>query len=195
MTPICVALADKTKAWSYFITDHNNSESEMFLYALNSILKTSNNGAIVYVHNLGRFDGVYLIKWLSKLTDFTIKPKMRDGVLIEIELSWINSSGKRIKIYFRDSYLLLPESLRRLAIAFGVSMKGWFPFSFLNELGVGGLLYEGLVPNISYYGNITQLEYQDILNSYKNKAWSLKDAIKLHCENDCRVFMTNYRCI
>jgi hypothetical protein len=186
LMPICIALASKSKTWSYFINDHK-SQDEMFLYAINSLIKSSNNGAIVYVHNLARFDGVYLLKWLSKLTDFIINPIMKDGLLIEIELIWISPSGKRIKLYFRDSYLLLPRSLRDLAIAFGVSLKGWFPFKFLNDLGSEALLYEGLVPNISYYDNITELEYQNILASYKNKAWSLKSNILLHCENDCRV--------
>jgi DNA polymerase type B, organellar and viral len=187
LTPICIALASKSEQWSYYLTDHNNNQDQMFLYAINSLVKTSNNRAIVYVHNLIRFDGVFLIKWLFKITDFTIKPIMKNGLLFEIQLIWINQSGKRIKLYFRDSYLLLPKALRDLAIAFNVSLKGWFPFRFLNELGMNGLLYEGIVPDMTYYDNITELEYKNILNSYKNTAWSLRDAIKLHSENDCRV--------
>jgi len=186
LTPICIAIASKYKTWSYFISDYKSQE-DMFLYAINSLIKPSNNNAIIYIHNLARFDGVFLLKWLSKLTDFTINPIIKDGLIYEIQLIWTSPSGKKITLYFRDSYLLLPRSLRDLALAFGVSLKGWFPFDFLNNLGVDGLLYEGLVPDISYYGNITELEYQNILLAYKDKPWSLRKSIIEHCENDCRV--------
>jgi DNA polymerase type B, organellar and viral len=54
-----------------------------------------------------------------------------------INLSWASNNEivkKRYSIDFIDSLLLLPISLRKLAKAFEVEFKGFFPFSFINKI-------------------------------------------------------------
>lgn len=76
----------------------------------------------VYLHNFSSFDGVFLLKILSGLSN-NIKPVMRDGRFIELKFGF----GPKLFLYFRDSFLILPSSLKKLAITFGVEKKGTFP--------------------------------------------------------------------
>ena len=74
---------------------------------------------------------------------------IRDHDIIEIKFSW-----KNYYIYFRDSLLLLPSSLRKLAVAFDVEDKGKFPYNFVQ---LQNLNYEGPVPDKKYFSNLTKI--------------------------------------
>ena len=90
---------------------------------------------------------------------------------------------KNIKISFRDSYQILIGSLAK---SFHVEDKGLFPYDFVN---VNNLNYIGEVPDIKYFNNISENEY----NEYKNNPrfnlyqWSLKDETINYCLRDCKV--------
>jgi len=56
--------------------------------------------------------------------------------MINLNLSWTSNNEnvkKRYSIDFRDSLLLLPISLRKLAKAFDVEFKGFFSFLFYKK--------------------------------------------------------------
>ena len=55
---------------------------------------------------------------------------------------------KKGVIAFKDSLLLLPQSLRKLAKSFGVEEKSYFPFEFVNDPNVS-LDYVGNIPLIN----------------------------------------------
>lgn len=79
---------------------------------------------------------------MSSLSD-NIRPIIRGGRIIDLSYSF--GEGKtKYKLYFRDSCLLLPDSLRKLAINFKVTNKGLFPYKFANNEKIA-LDYKGAV--------------------------------------------------
>lgn len=193
----------------------------MLLHALRSLLKTTNNNAKIYVHNLSKFDGVFLLRILSDILNTKLSPIIKNGKMINLNLSWKSNNpdfcshkqapepmlnagvqapvatllekreqstqkgGKRkYSIDFRDSLLLLPVSLRKLAQAFDVELKSFFPFSFLNKPDTN-LLYEGIIPTYESYPDISITEYNNICKKVHNK-WNLKSELIKYCEQDCK---------
>jgi len=94
----------------------------------------------VYAHNLSSFDGIFLVRNMLPLG--SVQPLIYNGKLISIRLRL--PKGKTI--IFKDSLLLLPNSLRQLCIAFNVlEHKTFFPFSLRN------IFYKGLFPAYKYW--------------------------------------------
>jgi len=137
------------------------------------------NTLIVYAHNLSNFDGVLLLKHL--LAYGQVEPLIHNGKLINIKLR-LNIDGYKGKtIIFKDSFLLLPLSLRKLCLAFNVSIsKGYFPFKFTN------IFYKGLLPLIEYWKDITQAEYDSLHLQFPGGNWSFKDEAIKYCKLDCK---------
>jgi DNA polymerase type B, organellar and viral len=126
-TPICISNYNGIKSNSFYISDYEDSD-RMILFAIRSLLKSTNNNAKIYVHNLSNFDGVFLLRILSDIENTKITPVIKDGKIINLNLSWTSNNEnvkKRYSIDFRDSLLLLPISLRKLAKAFDVEFKGF----------------------------------------------------------------------
>lgn len=122
---------------------------------------------------------------LSNIKNTIFNPVMKDGKMISLNFSWSPSDDKTnvYSIEFRDSLLMLPNSLRKLAKAFHVDNKGIFPYKFTD---VVDLDYIGEVPAFEYFSDISQEEY----NVYKanfNKNWDLRSETIKYCELDCRV--------
>jgi len=109
--------------------------------AIKSIMKPKYNKYKVYLHNLSFFDGVFLLKILAQLTDSKIKPIIRDGRFIVLKLTFNydlrtqEQKVNKLSLYFRDSFLLLPSSITKLAHNFKVESggKGIFPYKFVNN--------------------------------------------------------------
>jgi len=185
ITPVCISIYNGLIFNSFYLSDYKDSDT-MLLFALRSLLKTNNNNSKVYVHNLSNFDGIFLIRVLSNILNTKLNPVMKNGRMINLNLSWFTENkDKRYSIDFRDSLLLLPTSLRKLAIAFNVELKSFFPFSFLNKIDTS-LLYEGIVPNYDFYSDISLNEYNKITNALDKNQWNLKSELIKYCEQDCR---------
>lgn len=105
--------------------------------AIGMLLDKKYNNYKFYVHNLAKFDGVFLMRILSEMGE--LNPVLNDSRIITKELL-----GKESKITFLDSYQMLPGSLRKLASTFGVESKGTFTYKFLVNTN-NSLLYEGVV--------------------------------------------------
>ena len=86
------------------------------------------NPTLIYVHNFSNFDSIFLVKYLvTEANGFKIN--RRNGNIISIVFEKkINYKGKNIKIklIFKDSYLILNSSLAKLAKTFNVENKGNF---------------------------------------------------------------------
>jgi hypothetical protein len=79
-----------------------------------------------------------------------VEPLLFNGKLMSIKVK--THSGK--SIIFKDSYLLLPLSLRDLCTAFEVTNpKGFFPFSLTN------IFYTGVLPKFEHWTGISLSEY------------------------------------
>lgn len=130
-----------------------------------------------YAHNLSGFDGVFLMNQLVKFGE--VEPLVFNGKIMSIKVH-LNIEGYIGRtIIFKDSYLLLPNSLRKLCELFNLNIsKTYFPFH-LSDIN-----YKGPIPDIAMW-DICGTEYATIARRFKNKAWSFKaEAIK-YCKIDC----------
>jgi len=148
-----------------------------FLNQLLTFFSKSGTKLTVYAHNLGGFDGVFLMKHL--LNYGKVKPLIFNGRIVSLELK-LNVAGYLGKtILFKDSYQLLPYSLRSLCEAFNINLaKGWFPYLFTD------IFYKGVLPLFEYW-NITLTDYQLLENKYLNLIWSFRDEALKYCKLDC----------
>jgi hypothetical protein len=129
----------------------------MLTQAIKDVMCKKYDNYQIYIHNLARFDGIFLLKILANLAKSDdCNPIIHNHKIISI--------GFRFKDYnvtFKDSNQLLLGSLRKLAISFGVdTQKSIFPYNFVNE---NNLNYIGNVPDIRFFDKITLDEY----NNYK----------------------------
>jgi len=83
-----------------------------FVKYVEKLVRMQRRSCVVYFHNMGRFDGIILLKHLvNHHTNYTLKPLMRNGVMYEIKVIY----SMRHSMIFRDSCQLLPGSLASLA--------------------------------------------------------------------------------
>jgi hypothetical protein len=185
ITPYCISIFNGTKATSFYLSVNKNV-NEMLLSCIRTLIKSTHDSYKIYVHNLSSFDGIFLLRILSNIPGAKLNPVIKDGKMINLAISWkkTENSLKSYKIDFRDSLLLLPVSLRKLAKAFNVEEKGNFPYSFLNNYNIK-LDYVGDVPSINFFSNITEEIYNDYKSNY-NHNWSLKEETIKYCEQDCK---------
>jgi hypothetical protein len=179
MIPYCICIFDGIKKLSFYLSDYKD-HNDMLIHAINSLLKRKYNGYKIYVHNLSNFDGIFIIKILSLIDNINIKPIIKDNKMIDIKIIF----GK-YNIAFRDSLLMLPSSLSKLAIQFKVDNKTIFPYNFVNDKFNKkiNLNYIDNVPDFKYFNNITLDQYIEYKLNYK--IWNLKDETIKYCLQDC----------
>ena len=150
-----------------------------FITQLLSFFSKDNNVITVYAHNLSGFDGIFLMKQL--LTFGKVEPLLFNSKLMSIKIK-LNIEGYKGKtIVFKDSYLLLPQSLRKLCEAFNITKpKGFFPFLLTN------VLYKGVLPKLEFWTGITANEYESLINQYLGTTWSFKEEAIKYCKLDCQ---------
>lgn len=147
---------------SLFYKKPNQSSTDLILEGINSMLVHSYNKYTFYVHNLNGFDSVFilsaLLEYNSKRPDYyKINTIFRDNRIIKLEVGIKPDKGHSKKITFVDSYLMLTDSLEKLAKDFDCdNTKGVFPYDFVDE---SNLYYKGGNPAKSYYKNLTDFEY------------------------------------
>ena len=118
----CISIFDGKRKNSFFLNDYKNVD-DLIITALKSIMTRKYNGYNVYVHNLAKFDIIFLLKYLVKLG--SIEPIIHNERIILIKFKF----GK-YQLQFKDSYLLLLASLMKLCKSFGVNNpKSIFPIS------------------------------------------------------------------
>jgi len=82
----------------------------------------------------------------------------------------------------KDSLKLLPMSLKRFIKVYKISTHKWyFPYRIMTE---DNLNYSGLVPHKSYYDNISESDYQVLVNELKDTEWNLRDELLKYMRND-----------
>lgn len=121
--PILISFAGKRKNKLFLIPNTHNLENRVrelfdnFFIYLNEVLPKSKT--VIFVHNLGGFDGIFLYKYLSlKYTKElnTIIDDSNKFILISLKL-------KEREIIFKDSLRIFPVSLQELCNIFNVSGK------------------------------------------------------------------------
>jgi hypothetical protein len=156
-------------------------QSKLFSMFINKLLDdkfSRSHNLIVYAHNLSGFDGIFIMKHLLKFG--RVRPLLHNGKLISIRLRVDIKGHKGKTIIFKDSFLMLPLSLRNLCNSFKVeSVKAYFPY-LLNDLN-----YKGQFPDFNLFTSLSTTEYKTLKNQYFNKIWSFKTEAMKYCELDC----------
>jgi len=186
MTPYCASIYEGRKAISFYLADFKIAD-EMLKASIKYLMLPKYHNHKVYIHNFSFFDAIFLIRIFSELTDMPIKPIMRDGRIIDLKFTF-NIGKTNFVLFFRDSYLLLPSSLAKLAINFNVENKGIFPYAFVNEIEVP-LDYKGSVPDYKFFNkkNLSIEEYNNYKNAFTfTNKWSLRGETIKYCEQDCK---------
>jgi hypothetical protein len=165
-----------------YITSYGKDQKELFISFFNQLLSNIKGGVTtkIYAHNLSGFDGIFLLKHL--LNYGKVEPLLFNGKLLSIKIK-VNTPGHKGKIIiFKDSYLLLPLSLRQLCRAFNIEIpKGHFPFKLTN------IFYSGIIPRFTEWTGITLSEYDLLLTNYKGKMWNFQQESIKYCKLDCQV--------
>lgn len=104
-------------------------------------------------------------------------------ILIEGDNELTKYNGKTI--IFKDSYLLLPVPLRKLALTYKCSEnKGIFPYKLTD------ILYKGVFPAYKYWTGITLEQHLDLSKQFAGglcHTWSFKDEAIKYCQLDCLI--------
>jgi hypothetical protein len=186
LSPYCVGIFDGKNSSSFYLSKFKSAD-EMMKSAILSLMKPKYKGYNVYIHNGSSFDLIFLLRIITQL-GAKVEPLIKDGKFINIKLSWKryidenNHEKFRYHINFRDSFLILPSSLRKLSKAFNVENKGHFPFRFVNNPAID-LNYVGPTPDFSLFDGISSMEY----NSLISNNWNLREETIKYCILDCVV--------
>jgi hypothetical protein len=135
----------------------------MILDCLNSILIRKYHGYKVYIHNMAKFDIIFILKYLLKIAD--CHPIIHNDKMLSLKAKF--GKNNEYQIEFKDSYLILLASLSKLSKYFKIkSPKTIFPFLFVNE---NNLDYKGKVPSFEMFDNkISREEYNNYKSKFKN---------------------------
>jgi hypothetical protein len=88
-----------------YITSYNDNPKALFTSFMDQLLSKTNKNLIVYAHNFSAFDGILIMRHLMPYGE--VEPLLFNNKLKCITLK--TSTGRTIE--FKDSYLLLTESL------------------------------------------------------------------------------------
>jgi len=178
--PYLLCWYDGNKNHNYFIKNLIPSKLEdnillMISLAMKDINKKKYKGYRIYLHNFAKFDGYFLLNYLSKIGD--CNPIIHKGRIISNRFS-LNENN--YEVIFKDSFLVLPSNLRDLCKSFAVdTIKSIFPFQ-LNNIN-----YQGVVPDFKNFNNIPAVEYENYKKQYINKIWNFKEEANKYCIIDC----------
>ena len=109
-----------------------------------------------------------------------IKPLIFNNKIMSIKLEYKYPGEKTsLKLIFKDSYLMLPFSLRELCKSFSVkNPKSHFPF-LLDDIK-----YIGEYPAYDLFTKLDKAEYDLMVESHVG-LWSFKEESIKYCRIDC----------
>nr|QWO71376.1 DNA polymerase [Calocybe gangraenosa] len=177
----------------YYLTDYPDLDSyQLILKCIDDMLVNKYNNFIFYVHNLGRFDIVFLYNTLlnfnlEKGYDYYILDStMRDSTIIRFNIkikvfsNTKENKFKYIKISFVDSLNFFNLSLEKLTKELKKDLrKGIFPHAFVNK---NTLNYIGNKPDFSFYDRVNIQDYNEIpINN-----WNLKSECLIYLNKDLK---------
>lgn len=177
LVPYLISYFDGIKTYSHFLEAPDNLEAlantevdinkneidsdflELLLEVMTNICRKKYKDYKIYMHNFAKFDGYFLVRHLSQFG--YCDPRLHKGRIISCRFQ-LPETG--VNVTFMDSYLMLTSSLKDLSKSFNVTdPKGAFPVLF-NDIH-----YSGVVPNQKYFVNITDIDYNNYLSTFKDK--------------------------
>ena len=179
----CISFYDGKDIFSFYIADFKHIE-DLLNKMFSVIFSPKYRNRIIYIHNSSNFDLIFLLKHISNIGYVGLDSIIKDGKFINLTVTF----GKQgqYQIIFRDSMLLLPNSLAKLSEVFCENhFKEIFPYDFVNEQNLN---YVGPVPAYKYFdpSKVSPIEYSEYVNKFPNNIWDLKlESIK-YCQLDCK---------
>lgn len=164
---------------TFYINEKLDS-SELVLRCIDSMLVAKYSGITFYVHNLGRYDIVFLLKILINANVEQEKYKLDIYTKNDLILSLkIKVNGHWIKLV--DSYNILSHSLKDLGKTFELdTKKDIFPYKFVNR---NTIFYCGNVPDKRNYNDDVD---KDTYNSIPKVNWSTQAETVKYLERDLK---------
>jgi len=165
-----------------YITSFGKDQKTLFKNFFDQLISKIKPGSktYIYAHNFSGFDGIFTLKQL--LSYGKVTPLLFNGRLISIKVKITGDNKSDTKtIEFKDSFLSLPLSLRKLCLAFNVEIpKGFFPFLLSN------IYYSGVIPKFEYWTGISTSIYESLVTGNKNKMWNFQSESIKYCKLDCK---------
>jgi hypothetical protein len=121
-----------------FYLSKDQSSTNLNLECIYSILIEKYNGFIFYVHNLGGFDGIFLLNAINTYNiynndSYKIDTIFRYNRIIRLTIGIkLPNKNPMTKITFVDSYNLLQSSIKKVCLNCEVK-KGIFPYDYLSK--------------------------------------------------------------
>ena len=182
---------------TFYLTDISSTldSNYLIIHCIDSMLIQKHHNYFFYVHNLGKYDVVFIYKVLKEFNIhnnkeyYIMKTIFRDDVMLKLTVSIKLSNKKYIKITFVDSlnYFTKKEgSLDILSKDFEVGIeKGFFPYKFVNK---NNLNYIGETPSMFFYTFTDISEYYDKV--YVQDGWDMKKEAIKYLEKDLEILLT-----
>ncbi len=168
----------------YYIDKETLDSDKLILMLIDELLREKYSNIKFFIHNLGNFDGVFLLKTLCDFNDanksnpYVLDAIFRDNTILKLVIKRKGLIKGSNKLAIHDSLPLLSKDLRSLAQKFNVStQKGYFPYNFVSE---NTLFYKGDIPSINYYENIDEATYKALITN----TWDLKSVCLKYLEDD-----------
>ena len=150
--------------------------------SINEVVKElithKNRGKLIFAHNMGKFDGQFLLdEIIFRHPEYSVIPIINGGRMLEMRIQ----DKDRHNWHIRDSYAILPASLKQLTVNFDVKhkkleedLKGMLTNPEYNKNDCIGL-YEVLMKfkelNNGYFGmTISQTSLADYRMNYQRQA-------------------------
>ena len=131
------------------------------------------NGYTFYVHNLGKFDSVFIIKALTLNKHMIVTPIWKENTILSLTIKHYD-----FEITLLDSLQLITGSLNNILKSFNCNtQKGYFPYSFVTK---DKLNYIGEKPSKDFYKNISDSGYLAI----SNDNWDLRKETLNYLKSD-----------
>jgi len=154
------------KAFTYYIDKNTLDSDELILKLIDELLKDKYSGIKFFVHNLGNFDSIFILKCLCDFNDkevespYVIDIIYRDNTILKMTIR--RKISKRIySLVICDSLPLLNSNLRDLGKKFEVeTQKGDFPHKFATK---DTLFYTGDIPEFKFYENVDLNTYNTMI--------------------------------
>jgi hypothetical protein len=178
--PYLFSLYNGKKSFSWFADIKNPKSAVDSLFE--ELLRPKYKGYQLYAHNLSGFDINFIWEKLAILSKVhSVGIMKRENKILSIT---IYNKKQNINLTIKDSFLLLPSSLKQLAKNFGTEVqKGMEPVLLQSEINYSNKEHSSLfaMNDISHYGKEVEIIHN---NSYSNFLdW--KQKVQLYCETDC----------
>ena len=157
----------------FYIEPLENNEQFVNRFFHNIIMNHDLNDYTIYIHNLGRFDSLFILKSLALNKDINLIPVWKENSILSLTVNYLNSN-----LILLDSFQIIPDKLENILNSYNCKIKkGNFPYKFVDKKK---LFYVGNKPSKEYYNKISNLEFDSI----PDKNWDLKRETLKYLKSD-----------